>query len=547
MSSLAPTQPSRPTTRESLLRRRRGWFFGLTGDKLAKSVFQGNAAVSIIILGLITFTIFKDAATFIPQNRSNLEIYRLAGLEYTDYLRTAVKDYSSIGRFLNTLRSEQMARFTSQGLTSAEATERLKEFDAYAARVVDAAIPLDDLLFSLTDIATSLKERQKIAQDMAEARGHLLEALPRSTPEQAAELKAQLENMVVERIDFRTEVKPLLETLPQVQAASQAFAKQADALTIALPQLPDAALQQRLNKVPALLVTAEKNFARAVEKMTEWDQTKPVAWWESFTAFLFGRQWLTASFWQDWYGVLPLFFGSALISLIALVIAIPLGVAAAIYVNQVATSFEQKFIKPCIEFIAAIPSVVLGFFGIAMLGETLRRVSQVPWLDWVPGFPMSERLNASTAACLLALMAIPTIFSLAEDAINNVPRSFKEAALALGSTRLQTIIHIVVPAALSGIMAAILLGLGRVIGETMVVLLCAGNRIEIPDVSAGLGVAFQPVHTMTGIIAQEMGEVVRGSIHYRALFMVGALLFMISLLINWLAQKIVRRYRITAS
>jgi len=190
--------------------------------------------------------------------------------------------------------------------------------------------------------------------------------------------------------------------------------------------------------------------------------------------------------------------------------------------------------------------VVLGFFGIAMLGETLRRISQMPSLSWVPGFPIAERLNATTAACLLALMAIPTIFSLAEDALNNVPRSFKEASLALGATRLQTIIQIIVPASLSGIMAAILLGFGRVIGETMVVLLCAGNRIEIPDLHLGFGVIFQPVHTMTGIIAQEMGEVPRFSPHYRALFMLGALLFLISMLINWLAQKIVRRYRIAA-
>ncbi|MBI3877485.1 MAG: phosphate ABC transporter permease subunit PstC, partial [Verrucomicrobia bacterium] len=242
-----------------------------------------------------------------------------------------------------------------------------------------------------------------------------------------------------------------------------------------------------------------------------------------------------------------LFTGSLLIAVLALVIAIPLGVAAAIYVNQVATRTEQKLIKPYIEFISAIPSVVLGFFGIAVLGETLRQVSHVAWLGWMPGFPISERLNATTAACLLALISIPTIFSLAEDAINNVPRSFKEASLALGATRLQTILRIIVPAALSGIMAAVLLGLGRVIGETMVVLLCAGNRIEIPNVASGLGVIFQPVHTMTGIIAQEMGEVVRDSIHYRALFMVGVVLFLLSLLINWLAQKIVRRYRLVQS
>ena len=146
---------------------------------------------------------------------------------------------------------------------------------------------------------------------------------------------------------------------------------------------------------------------------------------------------------------------------------------------------------------------------------------------------------------MLALIAVPTIFTLAEDALQNVPKAFKEASFALGATRLQTIVRIIVPASLSGIISAVLLGLGRVIGETMVVLLCAGNRIAIPDFSAGLAVITQPVHTMTGIIAQEMGEVVQGSIHYRALFVVGLVLFFLSLTINFLAQKIVRKYRIS--
>ena len=152
---------------------------------------------------------------------------------------------------------------------------------------------------------------------------------------------------------------------------------------------------------------------------------------------------------------------------------------------------------------------------------------------------------AVTCACLLALIAVPTIFTLAEDALQNVPKAFKEASFALGATRLQTIVRIIVPASLSGIISAVLLGLGRVIGETMVVLLCAGNRIAIPDFTAGLAVITQPVHTMTGIIAQEMGEVVQGSIHYRALFVVGLVLFFLSLTINFLAQKIVRKYRIS--
>jgi phosphate transport system permease protein len=157
---------------------------------------------------------------------------------------------------------------------------------------------------------------------------------------------------------------------------------------------------------------------------------------------------------------------------------------------------------------------------------------------------MSERLNATTAGLLLGLMAVPTIFSLAEDAINNVPVHFKEASFALGASKLQTLVRIILPASLSGIIAAVLLGFGRVIGETMVVLLCAGNRIAIPDFSEGLGAIFEPVHTMTGIIAQEMGEVEFGSIHYRALFMVAIFLFLLALVINYLAQKIVTRFKI---
>ena len=164
-------------------------------------------------------------------------------------------------------------------------------------------------------------------------------------------------------------------------------------------------------------------------------------------------------------------------------------------------------------------------------------------MSWVPGFPIQERLNIFTAGCLLGLMAVPTIFTLAEDALNNVPQSFAEASDALGASKLQTVFRVMVPAALSGILAAVLLGLGRVIGETMVVLLVAGNRIEIPDFTDGLGAFFQPAHTLTGIIAQELGEVPFGSVHYRALFIVGVFLFGIALALNWGAQKLLLRFK----
>ena len=536
----------RLATREVLLRKRRGWFFGMTGDQFVKYVFQGNAAVSIIVLGLITFTIFKDAVGFIPMNHANLAVYRLAGLEYVDLYREQVTAHSTMSRYLAGIRARQLDLLLKQeGLTPAAAMARLAEFDAFANRFADTINEQETLLGTMTDLVTAVKERQTVSEDMIVAKQNLLGGMAGATPERAAALQREADAIQIEVIDYQAEIQPVLALRPEIAAANATQVAAMREIAAQAPKFTDAELSRRMEKFQGFVQGYFKEVEVIAQRMATWDQTRPIGWLESFNAFAFGRKWVTASFWQDWYGIIPLLSGSLLIAFLALLIALPLGVAAAVYVNQVARPVEQKIIKPYIEFISAIPSVVLGFFGIAMLGETLRRVSQIPALDWIPGFPMAERLNATTAACLLALMAIPTIFSLAEDAINNVPRSFKEASFALGATRLQTIIHITVPAALSGIMAAILLGFGRVVGETMVVLLCAGNRIQTPDLTSGLGVIFQPVHTMTGIIAQEMGEVVRNSIHYRALFMVGVVLFLISLLINWLAQKIVRRYRIS--
>lgn len=536
----------RSSTSAALLRPRTGWFFGLPGDRLIKLIFQGNAAVSIIVLGLITFTIFRDAWGFIPMNRRNLETYRQAGLEFTDLMRLPVTSHSTLVRYLSTLRQEELARLT-QGLggSGASANQQLAAYDVFVEHFAETISAHEALLATMTELCSSLKERSMVAEDLRQAKQTLLDGMRSAPLARAASLKQAAEEMQIEVIDFKAEVAPLLALRPAIVAANAALVTELQQLSAQLPSFSDAAAQARLAKFPGYLTQYLAELASTAEQMAAWDQAKPVGVFESLNAFAFGREWITASFWQDWYGIIPLLTGSLLIAFMALLIAIPLGLAAAMYVNQLAGPIEQRIIKPYIEFISAIPSVVLGFFGIAMLGETLRSLSQIPALQWVPGFPMAERLNATTAACLLALMAIPTIFSLAEDAINNVPRAFKEASLALGATRLQTMIRITVPAALSGIMAAILLGFGRVVGETMVVLLCAGNRIEIPNVGAGLGVIFQPVHTMTGIIAQEMGEVVRASIHYRALFMVGVVLFLVSLLVNWLAQKIVRRYRIS--
>ncbi|WP_404423488.1 phosphate ABC transporter permease subunit PstC [Nibricoccus sp. IMCC34717] len=529
-----PPQPTQPEPPIAIIKERTR-FFGLTLDECVQAFFGGNALMAVVILALITIFLFKEGASFFAQNDSNLAVYRQAGLEFIDIPRASETAHTSLTRDLTSMRVKALRQMTEKGgLTLAQANEKLQAFDDYAGRFGDLVVPLRGLISDYSEVASAIKTKFTIAEDGKTERAQYL----------AAGKVREAEAVVIQTVNFTQELRPLLDAKPQFREALEVLGRETQALASEFPQIEG---------IDGEDVTKFQNDAQAtvnaipatVAQMETWDFQKPVAWYERFTAFIFGRQWLTASFWQDWYGVVPLLVGSLMVSSVALVLAVPLGVGAAIYVNQLANQQEQKFIKPAIEFISAIPSVVLGFFGIAVLGELLRTFSQAEWLSWFPGFPIIERLNVLTAGCLLALISVPTIFTLSEDALNNVPRAFKEASYALGANRLQTIIRIIVPAALSGIISAVLLGFGRVIGETMVVLLCAGNRIAIPDFTAGIGVVTQPVHTMTGIVAQEMGEVVRGSIHYRALFVIGIVLFFLSLLINFIAQKIVRRYRIS--
>jgi phosphate transport system permease protein len=511
-------------------------FLGLSLDDAIRVFFGGNALVAVIVLGLITVFLFREGFGFFGQNFENLRIYRQAGLEYVDYMRREEADHTALTRQLSDLRQRAFHYYTAdEKLSLADANARLAQFDTFAGNFSDAVEPVRGFVSDLSDQATAIKTKFSVSQDQREEQRQLL---------REGKTK-EAEAVKIDEVDFGQELKPLLGTLPAFKQTNRDFMR---ALQVALdgaPKMPAPELEERLEKFQRTARSYIGELPQIERDLEAWDWKKPVSRWRAFSTFVLGREWLTASFWQDWYGVIPLFVGSLLVSLIALVVAVPLGVGAAVYVNQLASTTEQRWIKPCIEFISAFPSVVLGFFGIIFLGEHLRQLSQVSWLSWVPGFPIAERLNALTAGCLLALLSVPTIFTLAEDALNNVPRAFREASFALGASRLQTIIKITVPAALSGIVSAILLGFGRVIGETMVVLLCAGNRIAIPDFTQGLAVVTQPVHTMTGIIAQEMGEVVRGSIHYRALFVVGITLFFLSLLINYIAQKIVHRYRIS--
>ena len=517
------------------LRQKRNLLFGVSTDKWIQVFFFGNAWVAILILLLIAFFLFKEGSGFFGQNRQSHMLYRKAGLEFVEQVKMTQEDYTAIYRFLNNLRAEQMDALKSEGLDYKEANKKLRPLEDFTYDYYDLSFDLSDFSGELTDFVTSFRDQYISNQNLRQYRQTLLDQKNQKEADQVE----------ITEVDFDFIEAHLKEQISVYIEITEQLTNSISTATADFPELPVPGYEEQIAKFRELNTTFIHTIPSHIDAMKAWDPHRPVSWMASFTAFIFGREWITNSFWQDWYGFLPLLTGSLLVSGIALLIAVPFGVAAAIYVNQLAGPNEQKWVKPCIEFISAIPSVVLGFFGIAVLGETLRQLSNWDWLSFIPFFPISERLNALTAGCLLALMATPTIFTLAEDAINNVPKAYKEASYAIGATRLQTIFQIILPTALSGIISAVLLGFGRVIGETMVVLLCAGNRIAIPEFADGIGVIIEPVHTMTGIIAQEMGEVERASIHYRALFVLGILLFLISLLVNWLAQKIVHKFKIS--
>lgn len=241
---------------------------------------------------------------------------------------------------------------------------------------------------------------------------------------------------------------------------------------------------------------------------------------------LLGTRWYPI---LDIYGVLPLLLGSILVTLIAILIALPLGVGTAVFVREVAPGWAREILKPMIEVMAGIPSVVLGFFGMTLLAPLFLK-----YLGLATG------LTAFTGSVILAYMALPTIISVAEDALDAVPKSYRDASLAMGATQWQTIWRVVIPAARSGILTAIMLGLGRAIGETMLVMMVTGNAGRMPLTLDSL---FRPIRTMTATIAAEMGEVAQGSSHYHVLFALGIILFLVTFIINLAAASAIFRKR----
>lgn len=506
---------------------------GIDKDQALKGLFGGNAAVSIVVLLLITFFLFKEGAGFFGQYRQDIELYRRSGLEYVEIMKQESGSFTELNRYLNSISGEHAVMLREQGLSFGEVREKLATYEDFIYAFEDLGYPLGEYVLEMNDIAIAARNHYVESENYREHRQNLLDL---GREEEAAQVE-------VLDIDLGMIVTELKQGEPRFLALNDTLEAGIVKLTSELPETGVASLDAKFQRFSELALLFVDEIGSYESELAQWNPEEPVGISTAFASFLFGKNWTTNSSIQDWYGMVPLFTGSLLVATIAMIIATPLAVGAAIYINQVANTTEQNLIKPYIEFISAIPSVVIGFFGIAVFGEFVRQASGWTIFSFFDAFPISERLTAFTAGCLLALMAIPTIFTLAEDAINNVPKSFKEASLAMGATRLQTTLRIIVPTSLSGIISAVLLGFGRVVGETMVVLLCAGNRIEIPDFTNGLATFFEPVHTMTGIIAQELGEVVNGSIHYRALFMVGMVLFLLSLLVNYLAQKIVLKFQ----
>lgn len=236
---------------------------------------------------------------------------------------------------------------------------------------------------------------------------------------------------------------------------------------------------------------------------------------------LFGNRWYPI---QDLFGLWPLIAGSVLVTIGAILIAIPLGLTTAIYLGEFAPRWQREILKPLIEVLAGIPSIVLGFLGWVALAPIVQRL----------GAPTG--LTVFTGSLILAYMSLPTIISISEDALYAVPKEYRDGALAIGATHWQTIWRVVLPAARSGLVIAVMLGIGRAIGETMAVMMVTGNAANVPILSPDM--FFQPVRTMTATIAAEMGEVAQGSLHYSVLFGIGIVLFVITFGINSLAGRL---------
>ena len=237
-----------------------------------------------------------------------------------------------------------------------------------------------------------------------------------------------------------------------------------------------------------------------------------------------GGEWFPTATPAPLFGMLPLLLGTLWVSLFAILFALPFGISIAVYMSEVASPRIRNFLKPVIELLNGIPSVVYGFFGLIVI---------VPMLQRVFGLPVGE--SGLAGSLVLAIMALPTIVTVAEDAMRNCPRTLREASLALGATKWQTIYKVVIPSSMSGIASGVVLGIGRAVGETMAVLMVTGNAAVMPHS------ILEPLRTIPATIAAELGEAPAGGAHYQSLFLLGVILFFITFLITLCVEFISAR------
>lgn len=252
----------------------------------------------------------------------------------------------------------------------------------------------------------------------------------------------------------------------------------------------------------------------------------PAFEWLDFGDFISSAKWRPDSDTNPQYGIFALLVGTAWITVISTIIAVPLGLGAAVYLSEFCTGRVREVLKIIIELLAAIPSIVWGFIGVVVLG---------PIIVDLTGAPVG--VNLLNGSIILALMSVPVIVSVGEDALKAVPDSYREAAASLGASRWEIVYKVLFPAAKNGLLAAVLLGIGRAIGETMAVLLCTGHSVQIPSSPT------DPIRTMTATIASELGETVSGGHHYRVLFMIGVVLFALTFMVNLAADLVVKGVR----
>ncbi|MBI3235342.1 MAG: phosphate ABC transporter permease subunit PstC [Bacteroidetes bacterium] len=287
------------------------------------------------------------------------------------------------------------------------------------------------------------------------------------------------------------------------------------------PELITEKISHLLDSVPGLIV-----FISERQLKGKLDGKKIIMEPVSFANFFLGKEWFPTAQPVAQFGIMPILLGTLWISLVAILIALPFGLATAIYMAEIASSRVRNIMKPIIELLAGIPSVVYGFFGLIVM---------VPLVQKVFDLPVGE--SGLTGSLILAIMALPTIITISEDSIRNTPRAMKEASLALGANHWQTIYRVIIPHSMSGITAATILGIGRAIGETMAVLMVTGNAAVMPES------ILKPMRTIPATIAAELGEAAKSGIHYKALFALGCILFMITMFINLIVEIISRRQK----